>query len=121
MSTIYGRIRDLKNILPHHTFIQYTATPQAPLFINIFDNLSPNFIQLLTPGDKYTGGRAFCLENHFIIRQIPYSEIYSDDNNFDEAPETLKDAMRTFFLSVTSGRLFGDRKGNPKNRSMMVP
>lgn len=120
MSTIYGRIRDLKNILPHHTFIQYTATPQAPLFINIFDNLSPNFIQLLTPGDKYTGGRAFCLENHYIIRQIPYSEIYSEDNVFDEAPESLKEAMRTFFLSVTSGRLFGAIKGNPKNRSMMV-
>lgn len=120
MSTIYRRIRDLKNILPHHTFIQYTATPQAPLFINILDNLSPNFIQLLTPGEKYAGGRAFCQENHFIIRQIPYSEIYSDDNIFEEAPETLKEAMRIFFLSVTSGYLLGDQKGNPKNRSMMV-
>lgn len=120
MSTIYRRIRDLKNVLPHHTFIQYTATPQAPLFINILDNLSPNFIQLLTPGEKYTGGRAFCQENHFIVREIPYSEIYSDDNVFEEAPETLKEAMRTFFLSVTSGRLLGDKKGNPKNRSMMV-
>jgi hypothetical protein len=120
MSTIYRRIRDLKNILPHHTFIQYTATPQAPLFINILDNLSPNFIQLLTPGEKYTGGRAFCQENHFIIRDIPYSEIYGDDNIFQEAPETLQEAMRIFFLSVTSGYLLGNKKGNPKNRSMMV-
>ena len=120
MSTIYRRIRDLKSILPHHTFIQYTATPQAPLFINILDNLSPNFIQLLTPGEKYTGGRAFCQENHFIVRSIPYSEIYNDDNVFEEAPETLKEAMRVFFLSVTSGRLLGAKKGNPKNRSMMV-
>lgn len=120
MSTIYRRIRDLKNTLPHHTFIQYTATPQAPLFINILDNLSPNFIQLLTPGEKYTGGRAFCQENHFIIREIPYSEIYGDDNVFQEAPETLQEAMRIFFLSVTSGYLLGNTKGNPKNRSMMV-
>ena len=120
MSTIYRRIRDLKSILPHHTFIQYTATPQAPLFINILDNLSPNFIQLLTPGEKYTGGRAFCQENHFIVRNIPYSEIYNDDNVFEEAPETLKEATRVFFLSVTSGRLLGAKKGNPKNRSMMV-
>ncbi|WP_158847115.1 Z1 domain-containing protein [Algibacter sp. L1A34] len=120
MSTIYRRIRDLKNILPHHTFIQYTATPQAPLFINILDNLSPNFIQLLTPGEKYTGGRAFCQENHFIIRKIPYSEIYGDDNIFQEAPDTLQEAMRIFFLSVTSGYLLGNKKGNPKNRSMMV-
>lgn len=120
MSTIYGRIRNLKALLPHHTFIQYTATPQAPLFINILDNLSPNFIQLLTPGEKYTGGMAFFLENHFIVRNIPYSEIYSDDNSFEEAPETLKEAMRTFFLSVTAGFLLDDKKGNPKNRSMMV-
>ncbi|MCK9235712.1 MAG: Z1 domain-containing protein [Bacteroidales bacterium] len=120
MSTIYSRIRDLKNILPHHTFIQYTATPQAPLFINILDNLSPNFIQLLTPGEKYTGGREFCLENHFILREIPYSEIYGEDNIFDEVPESLKEAMRIFFLSVASGYLMGDKKGNPKNRSMMV-
>ena len=120
MSTIYRRIRDLKNTLPHHTFIQYTATPQAPLFINILDNLSPNFIQLLTPGDKYTGGRAFCQENHFIIREIPLSEIYGDNNIFQEAPQTLQQAMRIFFLSVTSGYLLGDKKGNPKNRSMMV-
>jgi len=120
MSTIYGRIRSLKAILPHHTFIQYTATPQAPLFIHILDNLSPNFIQLLTPGEKYTGGIAFFLENHFIVRNIPYSEIYSDNNPFDEAPETLKEAMRTFFLSVTVGYLLDDKKGNPKNRSMMV-
>ena len=120
MSTIYRRIRDLKNIIPHHTFIQYTATPQAPLFINILDNLSPNFIQLLTPGEKYTGGRTFCQENHFIIRDIPYSEIYGDDNTFQEAPNTLQEAMRIFFLSVTSGYLLGNKKGNPKNRSMMV-
>jgi len=120
MSTIYRRIRDLKNILPHHTFVQYTATPQAPLFINILDNLSPNFIQLLTPGEKYTGGKAFCQENNFIIKEIPYSEIYSEDNVFDEAPETLKEAMRIFFLSVTSGYLLGNKDGNPKNRSMMV-
>ncbi|MFB0966792.1 MAG: alpha-1,4 polygalactosaminidase, partial [Cloacibacterium sp.] len=78
MSTIYGRIRNLKAVLPHHTFIQYTATPQAPLFINILDNLSPNFIQLLTPGAKYTGCISFCLENHCIVRYIPYSQVYSD-------------------------------------------
>lgn len=43
-STIYRRINDLRNVFPHHTFLQYTATPQANLFINILDRLSPNFI-----------------------------------------------------------------------------
>lgn len=120
MSTIYRRIREIKSILPHHTFIQYTATPQAPLFINIMDNLSPNFIQLLTPGEKYTGGIAFFKEHHFIVRNIPYSEIYSDDNPLLEVPDTLLEAMRIFFLGVSAGIRIGDVKGNPRNRSMMV-
>ena len=120
MSTIYRRIRELKSILPHHTFVQYTATPQAPLFINIMDNISPNFIQLLTPGDKYTGGIAFFKEHHFIVRDIPYSEIYSDDNPITEIPDSLLEALRIFFLGVAAGIQIGDVPGNPRNRSMMV-
>ena len=29
-STTYQRILALREYLPHHTFLQYTATPQAP-------------------------------------------------------------------------------------------
>ena len=120
MSTLYRRIGELKNALPHHTFIQYTATPQAPLFIAKLDILSPNFIQLLTPGDQYTGGKAFFKENHFLVREIPEEEIFSDENYFTETPDSLMEALRIFFLGVASGRLFGAKKGNPRNRSMMV-
>lgn len=120
MSTIYSRIRELKASLPHHTFLQYTATPQAPLFINLVDNLSPNFISLLTPGEKYTGGLAFFKENAFIVRQIPDNEIYSEDNPFTDAPESLLEAMRIFFLGVMAGIIKGEENGNPRNRSMMV-
>jgi len=119
-STIYKRIRDIKNQLPHHTFLQYTATPQAPLFINIVDNLSPNFIQLLTPGEKYTGGIAFFKENHFIVRNIPRNEIFSEENPITEIPDSLMEAMRIFFLGVAAGEVIGEQSGNPYNRSMMV-
>ncbi len=123
MSTIYRRIRELKSILPHHTFVQYTATPQAPLFINIMDNLSPNFIQLLNPGDKYTGGMAFFKEHHYIIKNIPYSEVYSEDNLITEIPDSLAEAMRIFFLGVSAGwhkLKNGITKGVSRNRTMMV-
>lgn len=120
MSTIYRRIREIKAILPHHTFIQYTATPQAPLFINIMDNLSPNFIQLLTPGGKYTGGMAFFREHHFIVRTIPYGDIYGEDNPITDIPDSLAEAMRVFFLGVAAGIHIGDVSGNPRNRTMMV-
>ena len=35
-STIYRRINNLREVFPHHTLLQYTATPQANLFINIW-------------------------------------------------------------------------------------
>lgn len=123
MSTIYRRIREIKSILPHHTFIQYTATPQAPLFINIMDNLSPNFIQLLTPGEKYTGGMSFFKEHHYIVKNIPYSEIYSEDNPVSDIPDSLAEAMRIFFLGVSEGHFKmknGITEGVTRNRTMMV-
>lgn len=120
LSTIYRRIRDLKAILPHHTFIQYTATPQAPLFINILDILSPNFIQLLTPGEKYTGGDAFFVENKHLVKCIPYSEVYNENNTIETIPKSLKEALKIFFLSVTHGHLLGKTPGNPKYRTMMI-
>ena len=45
-STTYQRLVALRQNLPHHAYLQYTATPQAPLLINIIDVLSPQFVDL---------------------------------------------------------------------------
>src|SRR5205823_2421094 len=58
-STTYRELRTLKQTVPLHTFLQYTATPQGPLLINLIDVLSPAFAATLTPGPDYTGGRDF--------------------------------------------------------------
>ena len=58
-STTYQRLVTLRQNLPHHAYLQYTATPQAPLLINIIDVLSPRFVDLLTPGADYVGGADF--------------------------------------------------------------
>ena len=34
--TIFSAIRNLRNVIPNHSFIQYTATPQANLLLDIF-------------------------------------------------------------------------------------
>ena len=70
MTTIHRRVVELKNSIPHHTLIQYTATPQGPLFIDLPDALSPNFIQLLTPGPDYIGGKGFFIENSGLVKVI---------------------------------------------------
>jgi len=119
-STIYQRIDELKSVIPHHTFIQYTATPQAQLFISIFDKLSPNFIELLTPGEKYTGGKVFFkTKKEQLIKPIPNNEIISDElGSFEEPPETLLEALRIFFLGVSAGNLKNEHLKS--NRSMMI-
>lgn len=114
-STIYRRINNLRGIFPHHTLLQYTATPQANLFINIMDRLSPNFIKLLTPGDGYTGGNAFFIQNPNLIRRIPTSEIPSNQNPIHEPPESLLYSLKIFFIGVVA-----DLNQDFRNRTMMV-
>src|SRR5450756_1009926 len=70
-STTYTRLRELRDALPCHTFLQYTATPQAPLLINIADILSPDFVHVLEPGEGYAGGAAFFAPGSPYIKVIP--------------------------------------------------
>ena len=115
-STIYRRINSLREVFPHHTLLQYTATPQANLFINIWDRLSPNFIKLLTPGSGYTGGRTFFIENSNLVQQIPNNEIPSNQNQITQIPNSLLSALRVFFVGVVVGRITDDQF----NRTMLV-
>lgn len=116
VSTIYRRITRLKGLSPHHTFVQYTATPQANLFINIVDRLSPNFIKLLTPGTDYTGGIDFFQEQPLLVEEIPLTDLPAPNHPLHEPPESLIAALRVFFLGVVAGEILQDQR----NRSMLV-
>lgn len=116
-STTYGLLLDLREALPQHTFLQYTATPQAPLLINIIDTLSPDFAQVLTPGDDYVGGRDFFLLHPELVRVIPPTEIPRPRHPLQETPESLLEAMRFFLLGVAAAYVQGRLQGN---RSMLV-
>jgi Z1 domain len=121
VSTIYRRINRLRAIFPHHTFLQYTATPQANLFINIMDRLSPNFIKLLTPGEDYTGGIQFFQENPNLVREIPLHDIPSINQQQNEPPDTLLYALKIFYLGVVAGNVLElFRLPEQRNRSMLV-
>jgi hypothetical protein len=100
-SSTYQRLLSLRRRLPHHTFLQYTATPQAPLLINIIDALSPSFAEVLTPGQSYRGGQTF-FENQpaDLIRIIPDSQIPTTGNILTEPPESLLEAMRMFLWEL---------------------
>lgn len=121
VSTIYRRITSLRNIFPHHTFLQYTATPQANLFINIMDRLSPNFIKLLTPGDEYTGGQKFFKENLNLINEIPARDLSTQNRPLSAPPESLLKALRIFYLGVVAGTILNSSiLSSQRNRSMLI-
>ena len=101
VSTTYSSILNLKAALPNHSYIQYTATPQGPLLINLMDLLSPKFHVVLTPGKAYTGGKAFFQENTDLIISIPDDEVYHHKKNqLTECPESLVRALHLFLMGV---------------------
>jgi hypothetical protein len=116
-STTYRRLLEVKDALPHHSYLQYTATPQAPLLINLVDILSPNFAEVITPGPGYTGGREFFTGEPNLVRPIPANDIPSPNNQLVEPPQSLLRAMRLFFLGATVHIVTNDLA---PNRSMMV-
>lgn len=115
-STVYREMVSLKRCLPRHTFLQYTATPQALLLINIINVLSPRFCETLQPGEGYTGGQAFFLDHPELIREIPAQEIGTRQSPLTEPPDSLFEALRLFFLGVA----IGSPTYAGGNRSMLV-
>lgn len=118
-SATYHRINEIRRLIPHHTFLQYTATPQALLLISLIDSLSPRFVSLLTPGASYTGGKAFFEQDFRLVVRIPPNEIPTKDDPLTEPPESLVEALRIFYIGVAVGLMQGSRGGN-RNRSMLV-
>jgi len=116
-STTYRRLLDLNACLPLHSYLQYTATPQAPLLINLVDVLSPNFAEILTPGAGYVGGAEFFLRNPSLIRDIPDAQVPSNRNVLNAPPATLTQAMQLFYTGVAVGYITGQPE---RNCSMMV-
>lgn len=116
-STTYARLMELRSVIPQHTYLQYTATPQAPLLINIIDSLSPNFVEVLEPGSAYVGGRDFFKENPHLIVSIPPGEVPTRNNPLVDPPETLMDALRVFIVGIAAAIELGESRGN---RSMLV-
>ncbi|EOC0862933.1 hypothetical protein VG539_000869 [Cronobacter muytjensii] len=116
-SATYSCLMRLRKSLPNHTYLQYTATPQAPLLISIIDSLSPNFVKVLEPGDAYVGGRDFFGTTSAYINIIPPNEVPTKDNPISNPPSSLLDALRIFMIGVAIGI---SESGNTGNRSMLV-
>ena len=124
-SAVYASIKGLRNSITDHTYLQYTATPQAPLLVQIADSVSPDFAQILTPGSAYIGGKDIFPERNSVnfLRTIPECELPSfdgSDPDKDTAPETLGTALLTFLVGLSDGIAKREHLTKNRNRTMLV-
>ncbi|SFR11747.1 Z1 domain-containing protein [Lentzea waywayandensis] len=114
----FKAILRLKEFFCRQAFVQYTATPQANLLAELTEQLSPDYCELLPPGDGYCGAADFFPENGPYWQEIPQSDVDAVADRSSEPPESLVEAMRYFFVSAALEEMTGD--GTPKSRSMLV-
>lgn len=116
-SATYAAVSSLRSVLPHHSFVQYTATPQANLLLATADRLNPDYAKVLSSGLDYTGGKVFFQDRvKELITIVPNAETFDTRNPLTEPPEGLQDALRVFLLGIADA----SQKGIEENRSMMV-
>lgn len=134
-TSINRNMRDLLNIFKKSSYIGFTATPFANIFIqpetddDMFkEDLFPkDYIYSLDAPSNYIGARDIFNEdgknrnmlveiNEFEIEQcIPKK--HKNDFRIKEIPSDLKEAIYTFFLANTIRDLRGDEK---THRSMLI-
>lgn len=118
-STVHESICQLRDKLPHHSYLQYTATPQANLLLSRVDTLNASFAEVVTPGDEYCGGKAFFAENNGLVVEIPAADIPPAGSPVVDAPGTLLRAIRCFLLAAAHHSMTRPA-GRRGNRSMMI-
>ena len=117
LSRTYEAITGLRRQVPNNIFVQYTATPYAPLLIDPDDHLLPEFVEFLHPGPGYTGGREFFVDYaQQVVRDIPALEEQSTQVPL-ELPRSLMKALGSFIAGATL-LLANDPEGSPV--SMLV-
>lgn len=117
-SRTYSTIDSLRAAVPRHSFVQYTATPQANLLLGITDTLNPEYVRVIESGPSYTGGQYFFKERRAqLVRRLPPADLVQDYADPPEvAPASLQEALRVFLL----GCAVVDLRNLAENRSMML-
>ena len=97
--------QSIRERLPHHLYLQITATPYALLLQNSDNPLRPTFTKLLEPGDGYTGGEAFFDDDTVDSARAPIlfvDEAEGEDiqSGAAQAPDGLQKAIAFFLISA---------------------
>jgi len=89
-------IVNLRKKLHAHLYIGYTATPYANLLLTPDDSLAPDFVEVLIPGEGYTGGRKFFVEQgDLTFRDIGAETLKKTPL---KVPPNLEQALATYLV-----------------------
>lgn len=101
-SSTYAAIRELRLSLISALYVQYTATPYAPLLVDSNDPLMPSAVEFLKPGTGYTGGREFLIEAaSTVIRPIPFTD-EAGTQPIASLPKSLERALAAFIAGAAN-------------------
>ena len=118
-TTTYKYFVDLFNDLTFSTFISVTATPVANLLIDKKrDVLSPDFCELIKPGELYCGANVF-----HSAPKTKYLSIVPENENimldeFDGIPQSFLRSLSTFFVGGVIRKL---RRDNSTHSMLIHP
>jgi hypothetical protein len=117
-SRTFESLGRLRAAVRDHLFVQFTATPYAPLLLEPDDHLRPTFVEILQPGAGYTGGREFFVDNaDVVVRAIPTLDEQAPRSLPTSLPRSLIDAFGSF-VAGTALLLLSDPASPPV--SMLV-
>lgn len=111
-SRTYQAIKLLREAVPNHLYVQYTATPYAPLLLEAEDLLHPDAVEFLQPGAGYVGGRQFFIDHaERVVRDVPVLEEQATKTAPLELPSSLTRALASFCAGAVL--LMADGKSSP--------
>lgn len=106
-SAVYKAILGLRKVPTNHAYVAVTATPQANLLMQTWDELRPDFCVLVEPGPGYCGGSTFFRDRgDELLRIVPANEADPGGG----VPPTLRDALALFVVGSAIRWLRNDRK-----------
>ena len=127
---INKRIRKLLQKFNRSSYVAYTATPFANIFIDDRatnddygkDLFPDDFIITLDAPDNYYGAEKIFLQNYEGIKIIDDFEEYVEiksrrEITMEELPPSLEEAIRCFYINIAIRHLRGDSK---KDNSMLI-
>jgi hypothetical protein len=100
-SAVHAALEKLRRAAEHHYYVQFTATPYGLFLIDPQDHLFPDFVELLAPGDGYTGGKEFFVDNYErVVRTIPSGDEQGSALPF-AVSSSLQAALAAFFIGAS--------------------